>query len=290
MCWQAISMKDPLSQELLEAVVQERSVQENPARTTTVFRHPLLGDFEVPVGADDAELEEHIMQHLAAAAAAIRRSHRHARREGRRSTSAAHGHPQILAFSTTEAVSGVSMPLNSQQEGDNEHSPAIVSAVPFAPVTATEERDANTSVNDTTLANGPIGSNNRVSFSQSLPINQDGAGPSESQSFSDTLKSRLQSVSTKYKDSITKSTRGWKERWFTQNNTISNLSSEVKREVNARIAAVSRMMERLETQEGTRQSSTSPSNVHSASDTNNQGQVPALTPSSATCVSRSGSQ
>lgn len=36
------------SQELLEAVEEERNdVQENHARTTTVFRHPLLGDFEV---------------------------------------------------------------------------------------------------------------------------------------------------------------------------------------------------------------------------------------------------
>lgn len=78
MCWQAISMKDPMrykfcytdalagfhfsftawshlyflptgncSQELLEAVEEERNVQENHARTTTIFRHPLLGDFEV---------------------------------------------------------------------------------------------------------------------------------------------------------------------------------------------------------------------------------------------------
>uniref|UniRef100_A0A0A9EWK2 E3 ubiquitin-protein ligase RHF2A n=1 Tax=Arundo donax TaxID=35708 RepID=A0A0A9EWK2_ARUDO len=292
MCWQEISMKDPMSQELLEAVVQERNVQKNYARTTTVFRHPLLGDFEVPVGADDAELEENIMQHLAAAAA-IRRSHRHARREGRRSRSAAHGHRQILVFSTTEATSGDSMSSNSQQEGDNEHSPAIISARPFAPLSATEETNGNTSVHDTTLVTGPVGSKD----SQSSPVNQDGAGPSELQSFSDTLKSRLQSVSTKYKDSITKSTRGWKERWFTQNSTMSNLGSEVRREVTAGIAAVSRMMERLETRDGTGPSSTSPTNIHSASDTNNQGAVPQNigtavndASSSATCVSRPGSQ
>ena len=79
---------------------------------------------------------------------------------------------------------------------------------------------------------------------------------------------------TRYKDSITKNTRGWKERWFTRNNTILNLGSEVKREVNAGIDAVSRMMERLETRDGTGPSSTSPNNIQSTSDTNNQSAVP----------------
>ncbi|KAG2631751.1 E3 ubiquitin-protein ligase RHF2A-like [Panicum virgatum] len=273
MCWQAISMKDPMSQELLEAVAEERNVQENPGRTTTIFRHPLLGDFEVPADADDAEIEERIIQHLAAAAA-IHRSHRHARREGRRSRSAAHGHPQTLFFSTAETTSGGSMSSNSRQEGVHEHAPAVISARPFPTVDSTEETAAGTSVPDTNLANnGPVVSNNRVSRDQSSPVGQDEAGPSDVQSFSDSLKSHLQSVSTKYKDSITNSTRGWKERWFTQKNTISNLGSEVRREVNAGIAAVSRMMERLEIRDGTGPS-TSATNVHPALDTNNQGASP----------------
>ncbi|KAL6647027.1 hypothetical protein ACP70R_014464 [Stipagrostis hirtigluma subsp. patula] len=268
MCWQAISMKDPMSQELLEAVVQERNVQENRARTRAVFRHPLLGDFEVPVGADDAELEERIMQHLAAAAA-IHRSHRHVRRQGRRSRSAAHGHSQILVLSATEATSGDSTSSNPQQ-GDNQDTPAIISDRPVDPVTVTEETTASASVHDITFANGPFGSNNRVSGNQSSPVSQDGAGPSDWQSFSDTIKSRLQSVSTKYKESITKNTRGWKERWFSQNETLSNLGSEVKKEVNAGIAVVSRMMERLETRNGTGPSSSSTNNT---SDTNNRKAV-----------------
>lgn len=101
------------------------------------------------------------MQHLAAAAA-IRRSHHHARREGRRNRSAAHGHPQIPVVSATDATSGDSISSNPRQEGDNEHSPAIISGLPVAPVAATEEAAVNTSVHDTTtLANGPVGSNNR---------------------------------------------------------------------------------------------------------------------------------
>ena len=51
----------------------------------------------------------------------------------------------------------------------------------------------------------------------------------------------------RYKESITKSTRGWKERLFSRNSSVSDLGSEVRREVNNGIASVSRMMERLET-------------------------------------------
>lgn len=35
------------SQELLEAVEQEKNVQADRSRTTAVFRHPMLGHFEV---------------------------------------------------------------------------------------------------------------------------------------------------------------------------------------------------------------------------------------------------
>ncbi|CAL5394450.1 unnamed protein product [Camellia sinensis] len=66
MCWQSISLKDPSSQELLEAVERERSFRFNPSRNSTIFHHPTLGVFELqhlPVGANDAQLEERIIQH-----------------------------------------------------------------------------------------------------------------------------------------------------------------------------------------------------------------------------------
>ncbi|KAJ6853575.1 E3 ubiquitin-protein ligase RHF2A-like [Iris pallida] len=89
MCWQAISLKDPSSQELLEGVERERSIRVNRPRNTTIFHHPTLGDFELqhlPVGTNEAELEERIIQHLAAAAA-MGRAHHIARREGQRGRS-----------------------------------------------------------------------------------------------------------------------------------------------------------------------------------------------------------
>lgn len=300
MCWQAISMKDPLSQELLEAIEQERNVQENRSRATAVFRHPMLGHFEVPVGTDDAELEERIMQHLAAAAVA-RRSQRHGRREGHRSRSGAHGRTQIVVYSTAETTSSDPVPSDSQQEVGSEHSPAIISAHRSAPVVAVndmEEASADTSVHANTSGNHPDGSNYRISGNGSSLANEDGAGPSDLQSFSDTLKTRLQSVSMKYKDSITKNTRGWKERWLSRSDTISNIGSDVRREVNAGLAAVSRMMERLETRDdnGTGPSSAASGNAPSASDTDDR-RAASSSPgaddasSSATCAStRSGPQ
>ena len=66
--------------------------------------------------------------------------------------------------------------------------------------------------------------------------------------------------SLRYKESISKSTRGWKERLFSRNTSMADLGSEVKREVNAGIATVSRMMERLETRDNSGTSNAPASN------------------------------
>ncbi|KAK3145852.1 hypothetical protein QOZ80_3BG0258370 [Eleusine coracana subsp. coracana] len=263
MCWQPISMKDPMSQELLEAVEHERNMQANRSRTTAVFRHPVLGDFEIPIGADDAELEERIIQHLTAAAA-MRRSHRHHRRDGHHSRSGANSRPQVLLLPTDEVTLDGSMRATFSQEENYEQSPSIVTALPLATLVEQERitRALEGAINPSPHCSTPDntnGSNSRISENQTAPVDQDRAGPSDVPSLSDTLRSRLQSASMKYKDSIAKSTSGWRERWFSRSNTISDLGSEVRREVNAGIAVVSRMMERLETKDGTGPSATSAS-------------------------------
>lgn len=53
---------------------------------------------QLPVVGNDAELEERILRHLAAAAA-MGRSHHLGRREGQRNRSGSHGRPQFLVFS-----------------------------------------------------------------------------------------------------------------------------------------------------------------------------------------------
>lgn len=263
MCWQPISLKDPLSQELLDGVVEERNLRLNPPRNAAIFHHPTLGEFEIqhlPVGVNDAELEERIIQHLAAAAAMGRARH-FSRREGHRGRSSTQGRPQFLVFSAhPSAQAGQVSPEGAQGES----SPASSGATPSSPLRIGGEASPSTSSPsrstqiDMFSASGssPLSagqhaspSNNGRSPSQSSPRSQDRAGPSDLQSFSEALKSRLNAVSTRYKESISKSTRGWKERWFARNSAMSDIGSEVRREVNAGIATVSRMMERLETRD-----------------------------------------
>ncbi|CAH8383282.1 unnamed protein product [Eruca vesicaria subsp. sativa] len=282
MCWQSVSLKDPIGQELLEAVVQERNFRVNPTRNATIFRHPTLGDFELqhlPAGVDNAEIEERIIQHLAAAAAMGRARHG-TRREGHRSRSSTQaGHPQFMMFSPhptappppspppmlsspsqrDESDTVTNLPHNTTiGEGSlqsNMHSPASSHPHQGSP----SAFDSNSSIHR--------------SPNQSSPSDQDRAGPSELQSFSESFKSRLNSVSTRYKESITKNTRNWKDRFFSRNTSMAELGSEVKREVTAGIATVSRMMERLETREN---SSSRPGTASVSSSSNgSENQTPA---------------
>ncbi|KAK9287871.1 hypothetical protein L1049_016313 [Liquidambar formosana] len=60
------------------------------------------------------------------------------------------------------------------------------------------------------------------------------------------MKSRLSAASARYKESISKSTRGFKEKLIARNNSVKELSKGVQREMNAGIAGVARILERLD--------------------------------------------
>ncbi|KVH90558.1 Zinc finger, RING/FYVE/PHD-type [Cynara cardunculus var. scolymus] len=258
-------------QELLEAVEQERRFRFNPTRNSTIFHHPTLGDFELqhlPVGVNDSELEDRIIQHLAAAAA-MGRTHHVGRREGSRNRSAAHGRPQFLVFSTNPnapsaatisasagPVEEPAQPVAVASPVGGEAEPAAVESVRASapstargggtvqqmPASGTSHSPQGTSVihRYSCYSNSFCGSSSSLS---ALP-DQDIAGPSELQAVSDTWK---------YKESVSKSTRGWKERLFNKSPSMSNIGTEVRREVNAGIANMSRMIERLEVRENNRQ-------------------------------------
>ncbi|KAL5739849.1 hypothetical protein ACOSP7_028743 [Xanthoceras sorbifolium] len=287
MCWQAISLKDPTSQELLEAVEQERNIRVNPPRNTTIFHHPTLGEFELqhlPVGVNDAELEERIIQHLTAAAA-MGRAHHFGRREGHRSRSSAHGRPHFLVFSsqsgaptsgpvssslsgaeTEPAAIAVASPSNPLSSGGHESSQHVLQ---FPPVQADHNSSTSRSTVIPTNRRG-FSLNDRSTSSHSSPPNQDRAGPSDLQSFSESVKSRFNAVSMRYKESISKSTRGWKERLFSRNSSMSSLGSEIRAEVNAGIASVSRMMEQLDTRDNSRAGQASISNQNNRNNSNSE--------------------
>ncbi|KAG5403509.1 hypothetical protein IGI04_009628 [Brassica rapa subsp. trilocularis] len=265
MCWQSISLKDPTSQELLEAVVQERNFRSNPPRNATVFLRSALGDFELqhlPPNVDNLDLEERIIQHFAA----MGRARHGARREGHRSRSSTQGgHPQYMVHSPPPPPPHLPMPSSPSQRDESD--------------TVTNLRH-NASVGEGSLQSNiqqptssqprQVSPSNSRSLNQSPPSDQDRAGPSELQSFSESLKSRLNAVSTRYKESISKNTRSWKDRFFSRNTSMAELGSEVKREVSAGIATVSRMMERLETRENSSTASVSSENQHTPGESNNE--------------------
>nr|GLL43248.1 E3 ubiquitin-protein ligase RHF2A-like [Ipomoea trifida] len=268
MCWQSLSLKDPNSQELFDAVEHERNIRMNPPRNTTIFRHPTLGDFELqhlPVSSTDSELEERIIQHLAAAAAMGRARHL-ARRGGQRGRASSQGHPHFLVFSTNPNPSPTVPAFSTQRNGGEPASPVPVSgSTPpvvvgegsgqFVALPSSAQTDSISGAG-LSAGVGQLGTssnNNRGSPSQSSPHNQNRAGPSDFQSFSESIKSRLSAMSTRYKESITKSTRGWKERFFSRNNsTQDHDGSEARNEVSSDLATVSRLMEHPETRETSR--------------------------------------
>ncbi|KAK4440541.1 E3 ubiquitin-protein ligase RHF2A [Sesamum alatum] len=281
MCWQPISLKDPSSQELLDVVEHERNLRMNPPTSTTIFHHPTLGDFELqhlPVNASESELEERIIQHLAAAAA-MGRARQLARREGQRNRSSTQGRPRFLVFSThpngastTSAVSSV-----AQRDG-SDPPPAVMIAGPNSPFITIAEDSAQLNAQPSaaqadqlvTTASGSSASRNRHGTSASnrrSPGSQDRAGPSDFQSFSETLKSRLSALSVRYKESITKSTRGWKERLFARNSSTPNTpTAEVRRQADQGIASVTRMMDHLDiAEDGTTNTATVSNNFEDGS-------------------------
>ncbi|KAL3839385.1 hypothetical protein ACJIZ3_023976 [Penstemon smallii] len=260
MCWQPISLKDPDSQELLDSIEQERSFRLTPSRNATTFHHPTYGDFEfqhLPMGVNDPELEDRIIQHLAAAAA-MGRTHRIAQREGSRSRSSAHARPQFVLFSANPNESSLGPNSASLAPGVAE-SELATATVPNEFLQSNQiSASSSTSLAMPTSRQG-ISHDNRSYESPSLP-NQDREGPSDFQPLSDNWKSRLNAMSMKYKESISKSTRGWKEKLFSRSSSMADIGTEVRREVNAGIATVSRMMERLETRDNDRGGHMPPSN------------------------------
>ncbi|XP_027350733.1 E3 ubiquitin-protein ligase RHF2A-like isoform X2 [Abrus precatorius] len=272
MCWQPISLKDPTSQELFEGVEQERNLRVTSSGNAAIFHHPAFGDFglqHLRMSVNDADFEERIIQRLAAAAAMGRARHL-GRREVQRSRSSAHGHPQYLVFSTQpiSASSGTDSVAGGENEpaaAPNGSSSTLIRSDGDEPSQQIQHlliQNSSSASRSTVMARNrqAIYSNDRSSADLSSPANHDRGGPSEFQSFSDSLRSRLNAVSMRYKESISKGARGWKERLFCRSSSMSDLDSETRRDMNAGIASVSRLIESLETNENNRAAGTSLSN------------------------------
>ncbi|KAG9144480.1 hypothetical protein Leryth_014521 [Lithospermum erythrorhizon] len=270
MCLQPISLKDPSSQELLDAIEHERNMRINQPRSTAIFHHPTLGDFELqhlPVNATDSELEERIIQHLAAAAAMGGTRHL-VRREGQRGRPSSQGRHFLVFSNHPSATSSAAVSPPEQRSGGGPAPPVILGGSDFPLVTAGEDTGQMITPQTPVQANqfeaSALGSSSdsrshgtpssRRSPTRSSPSSQDSVGTSDLQSLSESLKTRFSAMSTRYKESITKSTRGWRERLFARNTSTPESRVQVRREADAGAATIANMMERLGTAEDNRTS------------------------------------
>uniref|UniRef100_A0A5B7A7Q5 RING-type E3 ubiquitin transferase n=1 Tax=Davidia involucrata TaxID=16924 RepID=A0A5B7A7Q5_DAVIN len=245
-CWQLLGLKDPASQELLAAVEIEKNLR------TRRSAHNIHEVYEIDDDAfytDDSDFDEHIMRHFAAAASRAR----YVNKRGRQRSSGI-GPSQVI-FPVPSAdlpdiqkmytmspeehrssgfglVEGDS-PTSSTSSADNDETPSSV--VPSV---------VNVVPNNVGDRDGPF--KPRVLCSQPPPGSPQRSTSSEFLAFSESIKSRFSVASTRCKESISKSTRGFKEKLLAHNVSVKELGRGVQHEMSTGIAGVARMIERLD--------------------------------------------
>ncbi|XP_020228832.1 E3 ubiquitin-protein ligase RHF2A [Cajanus cajan] len=270
MCWQPISLKDPSSQELFEAVEQERSLRVTTSRNASIFHQLAFDDYELQhlrMSVNDPDFEDRVIQHIATTAA-MRRAAQLGQREGQR-TRSAHGHPHFSMFSTQpialslghDSVAGENEPTAIP----NRSASTLITSdgdEPSQQILHVQTQSPSSAFGSTVMTTNHQGVyfNDRGSTDHSSPTNQDREGPSEFQSFSDSLRSRFSCLSVRYKESISKGARGWRERLFSRSSSMSAVGSKTRRVVNTGIDSVSGLLESPETSENNRVMGTSLSN------------------------------
>ncbi|KAI5580141.1 hypothetical protein BDE02_08G135700 [Populus trichocarpa] len=247
-CWQLLVLKDPASQELLAAVETERLFRPRNSNPASMIVHHLDEDYDVEQDSysDDSDFDDHVMQHLSASAAS--RARYVCKRERHRSTGL--GPSQVLVFTSPEHVSTVQQTCTSPEEGQilSYGSSVINSSTPGTPSVKIQNLSsvAPPVVNQvsTTAVNSPF--KPRILFRQPPIDPPQGQGSSDLSSLSESIKSKWFAASARYKESLSKGTRGMKEKLLARNNSVKELSKEVQREMSAGIAGVARMIERLD--------------------------------------------
>lgn len=238
-CWQLLVLKDPASQELLAAMENERSLR-SELNTHHIYEEPEI-DHDYT---NETDFEERIMWNFAAAASRVRSINR--RRRQRPSGGApvqvipsvpATNVPNVQqVYTSLEEFHSASYASPGVDSLTSSSSSTIINQTPSEiPSTASEVsesvgiRDAITKPS----SQSPTDSSRRPSSSEMLRIPE-------------SVKSRFSAASARYKESISKSTRGLKEKLLARNSSVKEISRGVQREMNAGIAGVARMIERLE--------------------------------------------
>ncbi|XP_028119360.1 E3 ubiquitin-protein ligase RHF1A-like, partial [Camellia sinensis] len=214
-CWQLLVLKDPSSQELLAAVENERNL-----RSRRNARH-IREDYEMNIAnsyGDDSDFNERIMRHFAAAA---RRARYVERRERPRSSGI--GPPLVL----------LSVPTGDLPLPDVQH---LRTTSPEERQTSSYEFSEGDSPTFSTLRSvvpevvnvepNSVGNRDRCNKPRVLCSSESPQRPSSSEflAFLESVKLKFSAASARYKESISKSTRGFKEKLLAHNISVRELA------------------------------------------------------------------
>ncbi|XP_027116229.2 E3 ubiquitin-protein ligase RHF1A [Coffea arabica] len=230
-CCQLLELKDPTSQELLCAAKVERSKR---ARSSirVVYEGPEVNHDSSYV--NDPDEEEQFLQHFAAATSRARHVNRSRRQTASRLDSSE-------VFPTVPLENGIN--LTYGLEGGLATTGAPASTIEVEASSAVPSVVDVTSMTPET-GDGHVG--HRIFFRQPSPDAPRKLNSFEFLAFSESVKAKVSAASARYKETITKSTRGFKDKLLARNTTVKELGRGVQREMSAGIAGVARMIERLD--------------------------------------------
>ncbi|XP_073302876.1 E3 ubiquitin-protein ligase RHF1A-like [Primulina huaijiensis] len=235
-CSQHLVLKDPASQELLGGVQSGRNLRHN---FCCVDQDGDVNNEDSPQE-DDLAFEQRIMRHFTAVASRARNISR------RRQTIPDIGHSQILPSVSIPNMSSKTRVNSSLEVHQNLAScfSNFDSAISIGAPTVTQQ---TSSLNIPSFGDSLSSTSENVhysdKFSESPPDTPRRSSSYEFVAFSESLKSKISNASTRYKESISTSTRVLKEKLIARKGFVKELSREVQRETSAGIA---RMIERLD--------------------------------------------
>eukprot|EP00850_Spirogloea_muscicola_P011949 SM000076S21770 [mRNA] locus=s76:161980:165413:- [translate_table: standard] len=268
MCWQPLSLRDADSQELLEACSQERALLKQALSPPVFYRAPLDGFEMLRYAAsypDDTDLERRIMQHLAAAAAGMSRARLANQDTDSASTPSAVTHAANFGRATSAPNAAAGPSTSTGRSGGLSAagiSKATSSSSPISPLSGSSRTASAPGVLLTGNGAGPaviVGSAPLVGSGRLLreharkdikdrhrSISSDCGESSQrdtpsgsdvrdyqgseisSSSSAESLKGRFVAASTRYRETLSKSTRSFRERLRLRSTAVADLSARAR--------------------------------------------------------------
>ncbi|CAH9085832.1 unnamed protein product [Cuscuta epithymum] len=235
-CSRKVVLEEPASQDLLVVVESE-----NNARSRYSLHYaPAIHESDSMDYADGSDFEERIMRRFAALTSRARSINRMIRM-----TSSG----VVLPSAPTEAGSDLHHITDYPEESQGRVHEFLGSGLP-------PSRTTSSSIGQTTslstfpflsnVAPAPAAGGDDSTNQCEFPESPQRSSSSELLAFSESIKYKLSAASSRYKETFSKSTRGFKEKLLARNTTVKELGKEVQREMSAGIAGVARMIERLD--------------------------------------------